>query len=303
MNIELVSTGRLEKSQLDTLQDAIVAGMDSPHSARAYKRGISDFMDWYIAQGNPTMNKALINTYKSYLLDSGVGPHSVNQRLTSIRKLVREAADNQWMDAALAEGIAKVKAVKFAGTRAGNWITLRQANVLIRRPDISTLKGLRDRAILVTLLGSGLRRAELADLRFEHIRMLDNRWVIADIVGKRGKVRTIPINSAVKEAIDAWTIGAGISTGHVFRPMQKGNRLGGEKMRPRFVNTVVQTYAPELSAHDLRRTFAKLAYTGGAEITQIQVVLGHDSLETTRRYLGIELDLTNSPSDHISLSL
>lgn len=58
-----------------------------------------------------------------------------------------------------------------------------------------------------------------------------------------------------------------------------------------------------LSAHDLRRTFAKLAHKGGAGLDQIQLSLGHASIKTTERYLGITQDLTDAPCDHLGLRI
>src|ERR1700722_16120227 len=57
----------------------------------------------------------------------------------------------------------------------------------------------------------------------------------------------------------------------------------------------------EVAPHDLRRTFAKLAHKGHAALEQIQITLGHASIQTTERYLGIEQDLTDAPCDHLGL--
>ncbi len=82
---------------------------------------------------------------------------------------------------------------------------LKQAQTLLNAPDITTTKGLRDRAILAVLLGCGLRRSEVAALTFAHVQQRDGRWCIVDLVGKHGRVRTVPMPTWVKVAIDAWT--------------------------------------------------------------------------------------------------
>src|SRR4029077_14541562 len=120
----------------------------------------------------------------------------------------------------LAAGIVRVKGVKRLGVRVGNWLSLREGQSLLSAPDISTLKELRDRAILAALLGCGLRRSEVAALTFTHIQQRDGRWCIVDLVGKHGRVRTIPMPTWVKVAIDAWTQSAGVAEGHVFRPVK-----------------------------------------------------------------------------------
>ena len=60
---------------------------------------------------------------------------------------------------------------------------------------------------------------------------------------------------------------------------------------------------PNIAPHDLRRTFAKLAHRGRAALEQIQLSLGHASIQTTERYLGIRQDLTDAPCDRLGLKL
>lgn len=74
-------------------------------------------------------------------------------------------------------------------------------------PANSTVKGLRDRAILAVLLGCGLRRSEVAALSFTHIQQRDGRWCIVDLVGKHRRIRTIPMPTWVKVAIDVGCCG------------------------------------------------------------------------------------------------
>ena len=86
-----------------------------------------------------------------------------------------------------------------------------QAQSLLNAPDVTTARGLRDRAILAVLLGCGLRRSEVAALTFAHVQQRDGRWCIVDLVGKHGRVRTAPMPTWVRVAIDAWTTPAGIT--------------------------------------------------------------------------------------------
>jgi hypothetical protein len=98
------------------------------------------------------------------------------------------------------------------GIRLGNWLSVKEAQTLLNTPDVTTTKGLRDRAILAVLLGCGLRRSEVAALTMGHVQQRDGRWCIVDLVGKNGRVRTIPMPTWVKVAQDAWTkLGRGIA--------------------------------------------------------------------------------------------
>lgn len=79
-------------------------------------------------------------------------------------------------------------------------------------------------------------------------------------------------------------------------------------MTPQAVRDIVKDYGqqiglPELAAHDLRRTFAKLAHKGGAGLDQIQLSLGHASIKTTEKYLGVSQNLTDAPCDHLGLTI
>src|SRR5438552_13508631 len=143
----------------------------------------------------------------------GLGSVSINVRITAVRKLAVEASDNGLLAPELANGITRVKGVKSKGVRLGNWLTIKQAQVLLNTPDINTTKGLRDRAILAVLLGCGLRRSEVAALTFAHIQQRDGRWCVVDLLGKHGRVRTVPMPTWAKVAIDARTTIAGVTEG------------------------------------------------------------------------------------------
>lgn len=296
------------QTTLTTYQDTHAAielvtnALTSEHSKRAYSKALIDFLAW---RGDRPLNKALVLKYRQTLTGS---PASINLKMSAIRKLAQEAADNGLLDQTIANGVSRVHGVSSHGVRAGNWLTKHQAQNILTVPNVETLKGLRDRAILAVMIGGGLRRAEVASLKFEHIRQRDSRWVIVDLIGKGNRVRSVPIPSWVKLAIDEWTNSAGLSRGLVFQSIHKGGFIKHESMTPQAVRDIVKEYGeaiklPELAAHDLRRTFAKLAHKGGSGLDQIQLSLGHASIKTTEKYLGVSQDLTDAPCDHLGLSL
>lgn len=160
-------------------------GLTSANSKRAYGKALDSFLNWHNLSARPGLNKATVQQYKTVLEARGLSPASVNQHLSAIRKLASEAADNGSLDSTIAAGIARVKGVKQAGVRSGNWLTKDQAQQLLNTPNCETLKGQHDRAILAVMIGAGLRRSEVAALTFEHVKQRDARWVIVDLVGKR----------------------------------------------------------------------------------------------------------------------
>jgi site-specific recombinase XerD len=285
----------------------VTDAVTSPHTKRAYERALTDFITWHSATGQTGFAKATVQAHIAALKSAGTSASSINQRLTAIRKLALEAADNGLIDHATAQAIGRVEGVRKEGKRLGNWLTKEQAQHLLELPDVSTVKGLRDRAILAVLLGCGLRREECAGLTLDHIQQREGRWVIVDLVGKRSKTRSVPMPSWTKYAIDAYTVAAAITGGRLFWSMRRGDNLQDAGMTAQAIFDVVRTYAAQLGLdvrpHDLRRTFAKLAHKGDASIDQIQLSLGHASIQTTERYLGVDQNLHSAPCDALGLKL
>lgn len=287
--------------------DLVCNAVTSTHTKRAYTRSLTDFIAWYQRTGQSGFSKATVQAHVVALREKNVSASSINQRITTIRKLAAEMADNELISEATAQAIGRVESIRREGTRLGNWLTKEQAQALLHLPNVGTVKGLRDRAILAVLLGCGLRREECARLTVEHIQQREGRWVIVDLVGKRNKTRSVPMDSWVKYAIDTYTKAAGITAGVLFRSVRRGDHIQADGMTAQAIFDVVRTYAAtigvEVRPHDLRRTFAKLAQKGGAAIQQIQFSLGHSSVQTTERYLGTQQDLSNAPSDVLGLKL
>jgi len=296
-----------DRRQLDSLIKLVTDGLTSEVSRTMYAHNLNDFIDWYLQSGNSGLSKATVNQYKVYLQDKGFSPSTINQRLSAVRRMAREASDNNLMPMQLAQGIMNVQGVKTAGVRLGNWLTLEQAQSLLTCHDLNTLKGLRDRAVLAVMLGGGLRRSEVSKLTFDLIQQRAGRWVIVDLVGKGNRVRSIGIKAWVKQAIDEWSEASGITEGFVFVSINRGGNLSGDSISSQAIQDIVKQSAKkcglDISAHDLRRTYAKLSRKGGADMKQIQLSLGHATILTTERYLGIEQDLSNAPSDFIELKL
>jgi site-specific recombinase XerD len=285
----------------------VLDGMSSPHSRRAYAKGLQQFFLWLDGHGSGAFTKALVQSYRSALLDQGLSAATVNLRLSPIRKLAREMADNGLLDPALAAAIARVPGVEQRGIRAGNWLLKEQASELLQAPDPATLKGKRDRAILALLLGCGLRRAELVRLRVEDLEQREGRWVIPDMAGKGKRVRTVPVPAPVKVRIDEWLEAASIQQGPLFRPVNRGDAVSARGIADeKAIWHVVVGYARrtalgKLAPHDLRRTCARLCRKAGGDLEQIQFLLGHASIQTTERYLGAHQQLATAVNDGLGL--
>ncbi len=165
----------------------VLDSVSSPITKRVYNLGLDEFFAWYSEEPRAGLTKATVSAWRVALEARGLGSVSINGRITAVRKLAVEAADNGLLAPELAAGISRVKGAKSKGVRVGNWLSVRQAQALLNAPDVTTKKGLRDRAMLAVLHGCGLRRSEVAALTLKHIQQRDSRWCIVDLVGKHGQ--------------------------------------------------------------------------------------------------------------------
>ena len=110
----------------------------------------------------------------------------------------------------------------------------------------------------------------------------------------------MPVPLWVKQLLDRWLAESEITHGPLFRTLRKGGKLGpAEAVSEDLVYTLVRKAGtaighPDLTPHDLRRTCAKLCRKAGGELEQIQLLLGHASIQTTERYLGTKQDLVQA---------
>ena len=281
---------------LEQSKTAVLNSLTSKSGQRTYDRAITDFVEWYCSEPRLAFNRTVVLRYRIYLELKQYAPTTINLRLAAVRRVAFEAADSGLLSPELAAGIRRVKGVRRIGVRVGNWLTPDQGKCLLTVVDRNSLRGKRNYAILAMLIGCGLRRGELLALRVDAIELREERWVIADLMGKAGHMGTVPIPAWVKAAIDEWKEASGIAEGTVFRSINKTDRVWGNGMTAKALWDVVREAASragiaKLAPHDLRRTCARLCHLAGGEPDQIQFLLVHVSIQTTERYYLRKVDM------------
>jgi integrase len=164
-------------------------------------------------------------------------PATINVRLAAVRRLAYEASDTGLLNPDLAAGIRRVRGAKRLGVRIGNWLSVDETKAIRKHSLADDLRSKRDRAILAFLVGCGLRRAELVALKIEDFQIREEHWVIADLIGEGKHIRTVPVPTWVKRTLDAWTATAEISTGAIFRRVNRMGKLWGKPLRRRSSST------------------------------------------------------------------
>ncbi len=291
---------------LEQTKSAVLNSLTSKSGQRTYDHAINEFVDWYCSEPRLAFNRTVVLRYRIHLEQRHLAPTTINLRLAAVRRVAYEAADSGLLSPELAAGIRRVKGVRRIGVRLGNWLTADQGRSLLLNTQGDSLRSKRNYAILAFLIGCGLRRGELLALSVASIQLREEHWVIADLYGKAGHIRTVPIPLWVKEALDGWTEASGIKEGCLFRAINKSGQIWGHGMTPKVLWEIVKSAAEaagiyKLAPHDLRRTCARLCHLAGGELEQIQFLLGHVSIQTTEVYLGCKQKLRFAVNDKIGI--
>jgi integrase len=180
---------------LEQSKAAVLNTLTSKSGQRSYDRAITDFVDWYCSEPRLAFNRAVVLRYRIYLEQRQYAATTINLRLVAVRRVAYEAADSGLLSPELAAGIRRVKGARRIGVRLGNWLTAEQSRRLLAGADRESLGGKRNYAMLAMLIGCGLRRGELLTLRVDSIQLREEHWVIADLLGKAGHIRTVQSRS------------------------------------------------------------------------------------------------------------
>ena len=120
-----------QPNQWQKLKALVLDSVSSPITKRVYNLGLDEFFAWFAQEPRPGFTKATVSAWRVALEARGLGSVSINVRITAVRKLAAEAADNGLLVPELAADIARVKRAKSMGVRTGNWLSLKQAQALL----------------------------------------------------------------------------------------------------------------------------------------------------------------------------
>lgn len=204
----------------------------SKHTSRAYERGIRQFREWFRGTGQLTINADLVNLYLRMLEDSGKSKSTIAITLAAIKAWAREQVALYKLPKEIAYDIAMLSLP--AGSRSQPIaLTRNEAIAILSKPELNSLRGVRDMAILAVILYSHLRREAVAALKVADMGNLD---------------------ALSQPHVTRWLMRANITSGNIFRSIHKSNMVMGESMTGQAVADVVITYAPPgVTADMLRR--------------------------------------------------
>lgn len=286
------------------------ANLHNAQTRRAYRRDVRDFAA-FAGLSKPEdfrkVARAHLIAWRQHLEGQKLAPSSIRRKLAALSSLFDYLCERDAVPHNPADGVKRPKASHGEGLTPA--LSDAQARALLDAPPEGTLKGLRDRAILATLLYHGLRRDELCKLTVGDLHLREGVLHLK-VNGKGGKIRFLPVAPDAARRIDAYLKAAGHASdpnGALFRPVK--NNATGTLNKPlnaaSIYHEVVRHYGRQLGiggerrggcVHALRATAATNALARGADLARVQGWLGHADIGTTRLYDKRDHRPEHSPS-------
>ena len=259
----------------------------SSNSVDAYMRDFEEFMHYILRMYEVApehVEPVMIERYLSWLYEQGRSGASQARRLSGIKSLYNFMLLSDRIDQLPTE---LIKAPK-PGRLLPDTLTLQEIDALISTFDITTAKGCRDSAIVEVLYSCGLRVSELTSLRLEDLFFGEG---FIRVVGKGDKQRIVPVSSAARDKIQLYMEFR--SPKQPSEPTLFLNNRGMPLTRVMVFNIIkgaanVAGIDKQISPHTLRHSYATHLLEGGANIRQVQELLGHESIVTTEIYTHLD---------------
>lgn len=266
--------------------------------------------DWHLMRYDNVLS--FIEHLKEKSRDGSLQTSTINAYLCAVKGVAQTAWNlNQISDHDLMR-IKNIGQLRGCRKMAGRALTKEESREFLACCEGNTDQAIRDRAILLLLLGCGLRRAEIAGIRIKDVFLEEAR---IRLIGKGNKERDVFLNTVVAEAVAQWVLVRKrvISDWNKRYPWKKGNAGDGSDgylfgrwtrhfgylivdrpLNPWSVAEIVRKYKDEakdkaaglgdITTHDLRRTFATRLLDKGVDIATVKNLMGHSNISTTALY-------------------
>lgn len=269
----------------------------SIHTILSYEddlRQLSDFLSKHFS-GNYNLNQIdnlTIRLFLGELVDLKLTKKSIARKLSSTKSFFRYLSREKIISTNPALNISSPKLPK----KLPSFLEEDSVTKMMNLPDISTVTGLRDKAILELLYSTGIRLQELIS-----INLNDINWdkSTLKVMGKGKKVRIIPFGSKAKESLKQYLerredLYSSFTNDDAKDALFLSNK--GKRIYPKGVYNIVSYYIGKVSdierksPHVIRHTFATHLLNRGADLKAVKELLGHESLSTTQIYTHLTID-------------
>ena len=276
------------------------------NSVEAYMRDAARLATFCSALERPVgptrVTSEHIEQHLSALFDQGLEPRSQARVLSSLRSLFGYMMLTDRIESSPLDRIESPK----IGQHLPDVLTIGEVDSIIETIEPTTMLGVRNRAIVEMLYSCGLRVSELVELRFEDLDLEEN---LVRIVGKGDKQRFVPLGDMARARLEEY-----MSYRTEITPADRESanviflNRRGRKLTRVMIFTMIRNAAAEagitkaISPHSFRHSFATHLLMGGADIRQVQVLLGHSDITTTEIYTHLDYEhLRRTVEEHLNI--
>ena len=314
----IVTTNNLLVVFAEFLDIDVSAGDASADTLKTYTRQLYLFLQWCDRrQLNPvTLVKDDVKKYRHWMIkQKGYKPATVSLKLAVVRRFYQAAVEKGLIAINPAAGV-KAPREKFDPAEKITYLEQEEVELLLETvPDDGTLKSARDRAMLAIMALEGTRTVELHRADIANIVRQGNNLGVR-VEGKRS-IRVVPLTPDIATLLVKYLHLREIS-GEVLKPTKPlfigtGNNSRGNRITRRGIRTIVDAYLKQaglkhtpgrtISAHSLRHTAGTLALRSGADLRQVQDLLGHSDPRTTSIYTHVGDRWENNPALKLNIDI
>jgi len=259
------------------------------NTVAAYRRDLQRFFEWLDGRSIPKLSIRDLADYAGWLHTKRLAPASVARHLVSLKVFFRYLQ----LEGVLQDNLAELLGSQKLWQRVPKVLSPQQVNDLFAAPQEGDPCWRRDRALLELLYATGCRASELSNLRLRDLH-LDGGFCVCR--GKGDKQRVVPLGARAAEAVEAYLqherpkLAAAVASATDWVLLSyRGRRLRRERIWELLKRYARRVGAPkEVSPHTLRHSFATHMLAGGADLRQVQEMLGHASIATTQIYTHVD---------------
>ncbi|MBN2267721.1 MAG: tyrosine-type recombinase/integrase [Candidatus Babeliaceae bacterium] len=275
----------------------------SPLTVRSYLSALRAFVIWFEQTQDKVFEPILVTsldvrTYRQHIQTvKRLAPATINRHLAALRTYMRWAQSTNLIEHNPLAGIKSVP----SETPAPRWLERTEQRALIREAEQEMLLGdfcaggdktapgyiwpRRDYALVMFLLNTGLRLAEVAALTLDDIEINERSGKVVVRQGKGGKFREVPMNATARSSVSEWLDVRPKSKSDSLFLSQKGGPLSMRGISSRISTLAKAAGLKDVSPHTLRHSFAKNLINAGVSLEKVAALLGHSSISVTQRYV------------------
>lgn len=252
----------------------------------SYQRDLTQAAEYFAAQNLNDVSKITetnLNSYILYLENNHKSPATVSRSVAAMRSFFRYMVNVHRIERDPSSELKPPKIEK----KATEIMSAEDVDLLLQQPDVTTDKGIRDEAMLQLIYATGIRVSELVGLKVSDVNM-EMGYITSNV---RGRTRTIPINYGAKECLEKYLNGVrgrmlkGRTNDSLFTNCQ-GNPMSRQGFWKVLKGYVSQAgIKADITPHTLRHSFAFHMLQNGADLKDVQQLLGHADISTTQMYL------------------